>query len=63
VGNRGEEAAEAALHMANWIRSIREDNGKNVRNGNDLKRAEPSGRSRVRLSRATRGQSRPHGTR
>ena len=63
VGNRGQEAAEAALHMADWIRSIREDNGKNVRNGNDLKRAEPSGRSRVRLSRATRGQSRPHGTR
>src|SRR6266513_5608598 len=28
VGNRGEEAAEAALHMADWIRSIRGKNGK-----------------------------------
>jgi len=54
VGNRGEEAAEAALHMADWIRSLR-----NGRGGNDRKRAGRAGRSHAHLSQATRGPSRP----
>jgi 6,7-dimethyl-8-ribityllumazine synthase len=53
VGNRGEEAAEAALHMADWIRSIRSDG----------KGAERAGRRHARLSQATRGLSRSSGTR
>jgi hypothetical protein len=59
VGNRGEEAAEAALQMAEWIHQL----------GNDR-----AGRSHRRLSQATLGSSRtpgprsnkprrPHGTR
>ena len=27
VGNRGEEAAEAALHMAEWVHNVRQDQG------------------------------------
>jgi 6,7-dimethyl-8-ribityllumazine synthase len=60
VGNRGEEAAEAALHMADWIRSLRGKNGKNRSSRNGAERA---GRSHTHLSQATRGQSRPPSTR
>ena len=40
VGNRGEEAAEAALHMADWLRSIG-----NGQDGSGRKRAERAGRT------------------
>ena len=77
VGNRGEEAAEAALQMAEWIHQL----------GNDRARRSPTrvtasaagerasrghvtsgsgkraSRSPVRLSQATRGPRRPHGIR
>jgi len=62
VGNRGEEAAEAALHMADWIRSLRGKNGKNDRGANNLKRVERASRSHTHLSQATRDQSRPPST-
>jgi len=55
VGNRGVEAAEAALHMADWIRSLRGKNGKN--------RNERAGRSHAHPSQATRGSSRSAGAR
>ena len=77
VGNRGEEAAEAALQMADWIHQLGND-----RAGRSPTRVTPSAagerasrghvttgsgkrasRSPVRLSQATRGPRRPHGTR
>ncbi|MBI2161082.1 MAG: 6,7-dimethyl-8-ribityllumazine synthase [Candidatus Rokubacteria bacterium] len=48
VGNRGEEAAEAALEMADWIERLGEDR---------------AGRRPARLSQPTRGSSRPRGPR
>jgi 6,7-dimethyl-8-ribityllumazine synthase len=47
VGNRGEEAAEAALQMAEWVRSIRDG-------------AAPAGRSPARQSAAVERASRGH---
>ncbi len=60
VGNRGEEAAEAALHMADWIRSLR---GKSGKNRNSRNGAERAGRSHAHPSQATRGSSRSAGAR
>src|SRR5213594_3631460 len=60
VGNRGEEAAEAALHMADWIRSLR---GKNGKNRNSRNGAERAGRSHTHPSQATSGSSRSAGAR
>ena len=60
VGNRGEEAAEAALHMADWIRSLR---GKSGKNRNSRNGAERAGRSQAHPSQATRGSSRSAGAR
>jgi 6,7-dimethyl-8-ribityllumazine synthase len=53
VGNRGEEAADAALQMADWIRRLRGEPARQVR----------ASRSRANLSQATRGSTRPRGTR
>jgi 6,7-dimethyl-8-ribityllumazine synthase len=69
VGNRGEEAAEAALQMADWIRSIRDGGVRGERASRSPARVTPSetgeraSRGHVRLSQATRGPRRPHGTR
>jgi len=69
VGNRGEEAAEAALQMAKWIRSIRDGGVEGERASRSPARVTPSeageraSRGHVRLSQATRGPRRPHGTR
>ena len=69
VGNRGEEAAEAALQMAEWIRSIRDGGVRGERASRSPSRVTPSeageraSRGHVRLSQATRGPRRPHGTR
>jgi 6,7-dimethyl-8-ribityllumazine synthase len=65
VGNRGEEAAEAALQMAEWVRSIR-DGGAAGRSPARLSRspaAERASRGHVRLDQATRGTRRPIGPR
>jgi 6,7-dimethyl-8-ribityllumazine synthase len=65
VGNRGEEAAEAALQMAEWVRSIR-DGGAAGRSPARLSRspaAERASRGHVRLDQATRGTRRPLGPR
>jgi 6,7-dimethyl-8-ribityllumazine synthase len=64
VGNRGEEAAEAVLQMAEWIRQLG-----NHRPGRSSKRvtasaaSERTSRGHVRLSQATRGSRRPVGPR
>jgi len=69
AGNRGEEAAEAALQMAEWIRSIRDGGVEGERASRSPARVTPSeageraSRGHVRLSQATRGPRRPHGTR
>jgi len=69
VGNRGEEAAEAALQMADWIRSIGDGGVRGERASRSPARVTPSeageraSRGHVRLSQATRGPRRPHGTR
>ncbi len=69
VGNRGEEAAEAALQMAEWIRSIRDGGVEGERASRSPARVTPSeageraSRGHVRLSQTTRGPRRPHGTR
>jgi len=69
VGNRGEEAAEAALQMAEWIRSMRDGGVEGERASRSPARVTPSeageraSRGHVRLSQATRGPRRPHGTR
>ncbi len=65
VGNRGEEAAEAALQMAEWVRSIR-NGGAAGRSPVRLSRspaAERASRGHVRLDQATRGTRRPIGPR
>ncbi len=76
VGNRGEEAAEAALQMAEWIHQLGNDRaGRPTRvtasaAGDRASRGhvtsgsgKRASRSPVRLSQATRGLRRPHGTR
>jgi 6,7-dimethyl-8-ribityllumazine synthase len=71
VGNRGEEAAEAALELAEWIRRLRDDRpGRSLARRAESARAEPrapregrASRSPVHLSRATRRSRRPRGTR
>jgi len=65
VGNRGEEAAEAALQMAEWVRSI-QNGGAAGRSPVRLSRspaAERASRGHVRLDQATRGTRRPLGPR
>jgi 6,7-dimethyl-8-ribityllumazine synthase len=65
VGNRGEEAAEAALQMAEWVRSI-QNGGAAGRSPARLSRtpaAERASRGHVRLDQATRGPRRPQGPR
>src|SRR5881296_2474884 len=65
VGNRGEEAAEAALQMAEWVRSI-QNGGAAGRSSVRLSRspaAERASRGHVRLDQATRGTRRPLGPR
>jgi 6,7-dimethyl-8-ribityllumazine synthase len=67
VGNRGEEAAEAVLQMAEWIRSLR--NGRQPGERAERSRAstspaaERASRGHVRLSQATRGPRRSPGPR
>ena len=77
VGNRGEEAAEAALQMADWIHQLGNDRagrsptrvtasaaGERASRGNVTSGSgKRASRSPVRLSQATRGPRRPHGTR
>jgi 6,7-dimethyl-8-ribityllumazine synthase len=59
VGNRGEEAAEAALRMAEWVHNVRQDRaGRSPVPGAKSARAEP----RAPLSGPTR-LSRPRGPR
>jgi 6,7-dimethyl-8-ribityllumazine synthase len=77
VGNRGEEAAEAALQMAEWIHQLGNDRagrsptrvtasaaGERASRGHVTSGSgKRASRSPVRLSQATRGPRRPHGTR
>jgi hypothetical protein len=64
VGNRGEEAAEAALQMAEWVRSIQQNGGATNRiHKRQSEAAERASRGHVRLNQATRGTRRPQGTR
>jgi 6,7-dimethyl-8-ribityllumazine synthase len=77
VGNRGEEAAEAALQMAEWIHQLGNDRagrsptrvtasaaGERASRGHVTSGSgKRASRSPVRLSQATRGLRRPHGTR
>ena len=77
VGNRGEEAAEAALQMADWIHQLGNDRagrsptrvtasaaGERASRGHVTSGSgKRASRSPVRLSQATRGPRRPHGTR
>ena len=77
VGNRGEEAAEAALQMAEWIHQLGNDRarrsptrvtasaaGKRASRGHVTSGSgKRASRSPVRLSQATRGPRRPHGIR
>ena len=63
VGNRGEEAAEAALQMAEWINSIRSLPNGRARGGRMSPAAERASRGHVRLPRATRGSRRAQGSR
>ena len=77
VGNRGEEAAEAALQMAEWIHQLGNDRagrrptrvtasaaGDRASRGHVTSGSgKRASRSPVRLSQATRGLRRPHGTR
>lgn len=62
VGNRGEEAAEAALHMAEWVHNVRQDRaGRSPVRGAKAARAEPraplSGHPRQLRSRGPRSNS------
>jgi 6,7-dimethyl-8-ribityllumazine synthase len=64
VGNRGEEAAEAVLEMAEWVQSLR--NGRPSADRSRARQLESASvartsRGHVRLSRPTRGPRRPHG--
>jgi 6,7-dimethyl-8-ribityllumazine synthase len=64
VGNRGEEAAEAALQMAEWVRTIQQNGGATNRiHKRQSEAAERASRGHVRLNQATRGTRRPQGTR
>jgi len=65
VGNRGEEAAEAALQMAEWVRSIRNGGaaGPSPVRLSRSPAAERASRGHVRLDQATRGTRRPLGPR
>jgi len=64
VGNRGEEAAEAALQMAEWIHQLGNDRaGRSPTRVTASAAGKRARRSPVRLSQATRGLRRPHGTR
>ena len=64
VGNRGEEAAEAALQMAEWIHQLGNDRaGRSPTRVTASAAGKRASRSPVRLSQATRGLRRPHGTR
>jgi len=64
VGNRGEEAAEAALQMAEWIHQLGNDRaGRSPTRVTASAAGKRASRSPVRLSQATRGPRRPHGTR
>lgn len=77
VGNRGEEAAEAALQMAEWIHQLGNDRagrsptrvtasaaGERASRGHVTSGSgKRASRSPVRLSQATRGPRRPHGIR
>jgi 6,7-dimethyl-8-ribityllumazine synthase len=77
MGNRGEEAAEAALQMADWIHQLGNDRasrnptrvtasaaGERASRGHVASGSgKRASRSPVRLSQATRGPRRPHGTR
>ena len=64
VGNRGEEAAEAALQMAEWIHQLGNDRaGRSPTRVTASAAGERASRGHVRPSRATRGPRRPHGTR
>jgi len=62
VGNRGEEAAEAALQMAEWVRSI-QDGGTGPNPRRRSAASERASRGHVHLTQATRGPRRPQGTR
>jgi len=64
VGNRGEEAAEAALQMAEWVRSIRDGAAPAGRSpGRQSAAGERASRGHVRLSRAAVGPRRSIGPR
>ena len=64
VGNRGEEAAEAALHMAEWIRQLGNGRADRGPGRGDMSGAgKRASRSHVRLSQAARDPRRPHGSR
>jgi len=65
VGNRGEEAAEAALQMAEWVRSIQNGGaaGRSPTRLSTSPAAERASRGHVRLDQATRGPRRPQGPR
>jgi len=64
VGNRGEEAAEAALQMAEWIHQLGNDRaGRSPTRVTASAAGKRASRGPVRLSQATRGPRRPHGTR
>ena len=67
VGNRGEEAAEAALQMAEWVRSVRDGGARGERAGRSPARqsrsaaGERASPGHLRLSQAPRGARRPLG--
>ena len=65
VGNRGEEAAEAALQMAEWVRSIQNGGaaGRSLARLSRSPAAERASRGHLRLDQATRGTRRPLGPR
>jgi 6,7-dimethyl-8-ribityllumazine synthase len=65
VGNRGEEAAEAALQMAEWVRSIQTGGaaGRSPARRSLSSAAERASRGHVHLAQATRGPRRPQGPR
>ncbi len=64
VGNRGEEAAEAALQMAEWIHQLGNDRaGRSPTRVTESAAGERASRGHVRPSQATRGPRRPRGPR
>jgi 6,7-dimethyl-8-ribityllumazine synthase len=63
VGNRGEEAAEAALQMAEWVRSIQNGGAAAGSHRRQSPAAERASRGHVRLAQATRGPRRSLGPR